>query len=146
MENEERGGAVELARGVYWVGAIDWNGRDFHGFTTPEGTSYNAYLVRGDETAIIDTVDPPFWPVLERNLERLGATPDYVIASHAEQDHSGSLSAVLEKYPRAKVVCTPRCKVLLEDHLLVPGDRVVMVEDGESLNLGKKTLEFLRLD
>ena len=133
----------KIVSDVFSIGAIDWDRRLFDELIPlPDGTSYNAYLVRGDETALIDTVDPPFWPVLMRNLERLGAIPDYVIANHAEQDHSGSLPAVVEKYPEIKVVCTPRCQVLLEDHLHIPEDRVVTVEDGEALNLGKKTLEF----
>jgi flavorubredoxin len=110
----------ELKPNIYSVGAVDWDRRLFDELIPlPDGTSYNAYLVKGSEkTALIDTVDPPMADVLVRNLEELELKDiDYVIANHAEQDHSGSLPKILEVYPGAKVVCTPKCKSMLMDLL-----------------------------
>ena len=131
---------------VAWVGVVDWDRRLFDSLIPlPDGTSYNAYLVRGSEkVALIDTVDPSFAPTL---LDFLGRVPrvDYVVANHAEQDHAGSLGFVLERYPAAKVVCTPKCKALLIDELHIPEDRFLTVENGATLSLGDRTLEFLHL-
>ncbi|MEA1956977.1 MAG: FprA family A-type flavoprotein [Euryarchaeota archaeon] len=136
----------ELKSNIYAVGAIDWDRRLFDELVPlPDGTSYNSYLIKGSKkTALIDTVDPTMTDVLVRNLEELEAGDiDYVIADHAEQDHSGSLPQVLDLYPGAKVVCTLKCKDLLMDLLLIPEDKFITVADGETLSLGNKTLEFI---
>jgi flavorubredoxin len=136
--------ARQIGPNVHWVGAIDWDRRLFDALIPlPDGTSYNAYLVRGsDKVALIDTVDPTMTGVLMGYLETV-PTIDYVIANHAEQDHSGSLPQVLAKYPGAKLVTTPKCKDLLVAMLLIPEDRFVTVNDGETLSLGGKALEFI---
>ena len=109
----------------------------------PEGTSYNAYLVRGSEkTALLDSADPEKAEVLFdylRDEEKI----DYIVSHHAEQDHSGSIPLVLERYPGAKVVTNPKCKELLMTHLHIPADKFIEVKDGETLSLGGKTLEFI---
>ena len=136
----------EIKRGIYWVGAIDWDRRLFDSLIPlPDGTSYNSYLIKGNEkTALIDTVDPTMEQVLKNHLDELKVKDiDYLVAHHAEQDHSGSIPWVLEKYPRTKVVCTPRCKGMLIDLLLIPEDRVITVEDKETISLGDRTLEFI---
>ena len=134
----------QLRDGVQWMGAVDWNRRLFDSLIPlPDGTSYNAYLVRGaDQTALIDTVDPAMLPVLKRHLADVDRI-DYVVAQHAEQDHAGSLPFVMEKYPGATVLCSPSAKALLVDHLDLPADRIRTVADGESLALGGKTLKFI---
>jgi len=132
--------------GVQWVGAIDWDRRLFDELIPlPDGTTYNAYLVRGsDQTALLDTVDPTFGRQLLERLDQLGVKQlDYVVAHHAEQDHSGSLPLVLAKYPSAKVVCSPKCKGMLVDLLAIADDRFQTVEDGATLSLGGKTLRFI---
>jgi len=137
---------TELRPDIHWVGAVDWERRVFDELVpTSEGTTYNAYLVRGAEkTALIDTVDPAFTSVLLRNLESLEVRQlDYVICNHAEQDHSGSLPAVLARYPRARVVATPTCKLLLRDLLHVPDEQIDEAEDGAKLSLGGRTLRFI---
>jgi flavorubredoxin len=136
----------KIADGVSWVGAIDWDRRLFDALIPlPDGTSYNAYPVRGAEkTALIDTIDPPFEAELLGQLEAIDRL-DYVIANHAEQDHAGALGAVLGRYPDATLLCTPKCKDLLIDELHLDGDRIQPVEDGEILDLGGKTLEFIHL-
>jgi flavorubredoxin len=136
----------EIRRGIYCVGAIDWDRRLFDSLIPlPDGTSYNSYLIKGSEkVALIDTVDPTMKQVLENHLNELKVKDiDYLVAHHAEQDHSGSIPWVLEKYSKAKVVCTPKCKGMLVDLLLIPEDRVITVEDKETISLGDRTLEFI---
>jgi len=131
---------------VYWVGAVDWDRRLFDELIPlPDGTSYNAYLVKGSEkTALLDTVDPTMASVLIDNLNQLDVKKtDYVIANHTEQDHSGTLPQILKLYPNATVVATPKCKNLLIDLLQIPEDKIAAVEDRETLSLGDKTLEFV---
>jgi flavorubredoxin len=136
--------ARQIKKDVYWVGAIDWDRRLFDALIPlPDGTSYNAYLVRGSQkVALIDAVDPSMTGVLMAYPKEVPVI-DYVIANHAEQDHSGSIPQVLAKYPDAKVVTTPKCKDLLMALLLIPEDRFITVNDGETLSLGNKTLEFI---
>ena len=138
--------AREIRPDIYWVGAVDWDRRMFDELIPlPDGTSYNSYLVRGNKkTALIDTVDPTEGSVLINRLKQLGPESiDYIIANHAEQDHSGAIPRVLEIYPNAKVVTTPRGKNMLVDLLLIPEDKFTTVSDGETLPLGDKTLEFI---
>ena len=134
----------KIREGVFWMGAVDWERRLFDALIPlPDGTSYNAYLVQGSEkTALLDTVDPS---KAEELLEQLKNMPriDYIIAHHAEQDHSGSLPLVLRKYPEARVLATAKGVGMLRDHLLIPGERFQVVEDGQALSLGGKTLRFL---
>ena len=133
---------------IYSVGAVDWDRRLFDELIPlPDGTSYNAYIIKGSEkTALIDTVDPTMANVLLNNLNLMGIKNiDYVIAHHAEQDHSGALPEVLSQYPNAIVVASPKCKPMLMDLLLIPENRIKTVEDGESLSLGDKTLQFIHV-
>ncbi|HOI58957.1 MAG TPA: FprA family A-type flavoprotein [Methanoculleus sp.] len=136
----------EIVPGVFAVGAIDWDRRIFDELIpTPDGTSYNSYLLRGSEkTALIDTVDPSKFADLTANLDRLGVDKiDYIIANHAEQDHSGSIPAMLGRYPGAKVVTNQKCRDFLVDLLQIPQDRVIVISDGDTLTLGDRTLEFI---
>jgi len=138
----------KLADRVYWVGAVDWDRRLFDELIPlPDGTSYNAYLVIGSEkTALIDTVDPTMIDVLVENLNRLDLKDlDYVVANHAEQDHSGALPEILKLYPEARVISTGKCKDLLVNLLSIPEDKIMTVNDRETLSLGDKTLEFIHL-
>ncbi|MBD3388327.1 MAG: MBL fold metallo-hydrolase [Candidatus Altiarchaeales archaeon] len=138
--------AWEMKDGIHNVGAVDWDRRLFDELIPlPDGTSYNAYLVRGSEkTALIDTVDPTKEDELFENLERTGVDRlDYVIPNHAEQDHSGTIPKVLERYPEAKVVTNGKCKEFLIDLLHIQDDKFQVVEDGETLSLGDRTLEFI---
>jgi flavorubredoxin len=138
--------AREIKKGIYWVGAVDWDRRLFDALIPlPDGTSYNSYLIQGsDKTVMIDAVDPTMESVLMARLDDLAVKQiDYLVANHAEQDHSGSIPAVLARYPMAEVICTPKCKGLLMDLLLVPEDRIKTVADKETVSLGDKTLEFI---
>ncbi len=133
----------EIKRNVYYVGAIHWDRRLFDELIPlPDGTSYNAYLIKGSEkTALIDTVDPVMEDVLIKNLKDVKI--DYIIANHAEQDHSGALPRMLEKYPDAMIVTNPKCKSILMDLLHIPDNKFIEVKDGETLSLGDKTLKFI---
>ena len=143
----ETGGAVELTNGVYWVGAIDWNGRDFHGFTTPGGTTYNSYLVVGEKTALIDTVKAPFAGEMLRRISQIidPSKLDYIVVNHMELDHSGSL-AELKKQTNAKILITKRGVDILNGYFRDAGSEkwdFETVQTGDQLDLGSKTLIFL---
>ncbi len=136
--------ARQIIEGVDLLGAVDWDRQLFDALIPlPDGTSYNAYLIRGSEkTALIDTVEPEFSHVLLGQLEGVEKL-DYIIASHAEQDHSGTIPQVLKKYPGAMVVTNPRCQGMLIDLLDIPEEKFITIKDGETLSLGDKTLEFI---
>ena len=138
--------AREVVPGVFSVGVIDWDRRIFDELIPlPDGTTYNSYLVQGgDATALIDTVDPAMTAGLMGNLEQLDVEKiDYIVCNHAEQDHSGSIPVVLDRFPGSKVVTNAKCRDLLIDHLHIPEDRFVVIGDRETLSLGGKTLEFI---
>ncbi len=129
---------------IYWVGAVDWDRRLFDSLIPlPDGTSYNAYLIEGSEkTALIDTVDPSMINELLIKLENVPKL-DYLISLHAEQDHSGSIPAVLSRYPEVKIISSPKAKPMLMDLLRAPEESFVTVSDGETISLGDKTLKFI---
>lgn len=136
----------QIKPNVYAVGAIDWDRRLFDELIPlPEGTSYNSYLIKGSEkTALLDTVDPAKAHVLLNNLKEAGVKQiDYIIAHHGEQDHSGAIIDVLVHYPTAMVVTNAKCKAILTDLLHVDEDKFITVEDGQSISLGDKTLQFI---
>lgn len=138
--------ARKIKEGIYWVGAVDWDRRMFDDLIPlPDGTSYNAFLIQGSEkTVLIDTVDTTMSHVMLERLNQLGSKHiDYIITNHAEQDHSGTLPQIIERYPETQVVCTSKCKGMLVDLLLAPQDRFLTVEDGATLSLGNRTLEFI---
>jgi flavorubredoxin len=136
----------EIGPNIYWVGAVDWDRRLFDSLIPlPDGTSYNAYLIKGSKkTVLIDTVDPTMYTMLLSHLSLLDIdNVDYVIANHAEQDHSGSLPHVLEKYPQAEIIATPKCISMLIDLLRIPEEKFIAVNDSDTISLGDKTLEFI---
>jgi flavorubredoxin len=136
----------EIKPGIFAVGAVDWDRRLFDSLIPlPDGTTYNSYLIKSkDKTVLIDTVDPEKVEVLLVHLQELDVKNiDYIVTHHAEQDHSGSLPVVLEKYNSAKVICTPKCKAMIMDLSLAPEGRIITVDDKETLPLGDKTLEFI---
>ncbi len=136
----------KLLEDVFEVGASHYDRELFDELIPlPDGTSYNAYLIKGSEkTALLDTVDPSKQEKLFQNLENTELDSiDYVIAHHAEQDHSGAIPAVLEKYPEAKVVTNSKCKDMLIDHLHLSEDDIIVKKNEEQLSLGDKTLKFI---
>ncbi len=136
----------EIRKDLHHVGVIDWDLRLFDELIPlPEGTSYNSYLIKGrSKTALIDTVDPRKKHELIANLEDLEVrTIDFVIANHAEQDHSGTIPLILERFPEVQVVTSEQCKTMLMDSLLIPEARFKTIKDGDKISLGGRTLEFI---
>lgn len=129
---------------IYWMGSVDWDRRLFDSLIPlPDGTSYNAYLIEGSEkTALLDSVDHTMADELLSQLEDVSGI-DYIISHHAEQDHSGTIPRVLEKYPDAKLISTFKAKGMLVDLLRIPEESFITVKDGETLSLGDKTLKFI---
>jgi flavorubredoxin len=137
-------GKVELKEGIYWVGAIDWNLREFHGYETRMGTTYNAYLVVDEKIALVDTVLGSFFSeMLDRIKEIVDPKDiDYLVSNHVEMDHSGCIPALLNEAPNATVVCTKRGREGLLKHFNI--DREFReVKTGDETSLGKKTLMFV---
>ncbi|WP_217417064.1 FprA family A-type flavoprotein [Methanothrix sp.] len=135
----------EICKNVFHVGAIDWDRRLFDALIPlPDGTSYNSYLIKGSEkTALIDAVDPGKKDVLIDNLDSLRIDRiDYIISQHAEQDHSGAIKFLLERYD-STVLGSQKCIELLLDFGIVSKDRTRAVSDNELLSLGDMTLEFI---
>jgi flavorubredoxin len=135
----------EILPGIEAVGVIDWHRMAFDNLMDlPDGTTYNAYVVRGSEkTALIDTVEAEFDEEYVTNLIRAKIdSVDYIVSNHAEQDHSGSLPLLLELFPMARVVTTEKGKELLCSMVLIEEERIMTVEENDSLSLGDKTLVF----
>jgi flavorubredoxin len=136
---------VVLKEGINWVGVVDWNIRDFHGYITNRGTTYNAYLIRDEKTALIDTVKANFADRLVENIEELTSFEkiDYIIVNHVEMDHSGSLPEIVKLAKKAKIISSQRGKEALIEHFGAEFNRVETVKTGDELKLGKHTLRFL---
>ncbi len=136
--------AVQVSPHVYWVGAVDWDVRDFHGYLTRRGTSYNAYLVMGEKITLVDTVKAPF---REEMLARVASVVDskdvsYVISNHAEMDHSGSLPGIIEAVQPERVFASLRGVKALDAHFHMDRE-ITPVKDGETLSLGDLNLTFV---
>lgn len=137
---------IEVVPGVYWVGAIDWNVRSFHGHTyaTPRGTTYNAYLVVDDSIALVDTVAPAFAGEMMRRIGELvePGDIDYIIANHGEIDHTGAIPELLKLAPQAELICSERATDSLGKYL-GPDFDFRTVGTGDKIDLGQKTLTFI---
>jgi anaerobic nitric oxide reductase flavorubredoxin len=136
---------VTLKDGVNWVGVVDWNLRDFHGYVVNRGSTYNAYLIQDEKTALIDTVKNTFTDELIQNISELISFEkiDYIIVNHVEMDHSSSLPAVSKLAKNARIFASQRGKEALIDHYGPEFERVEAVKTGDELSLGKKTLRFV---
>ncbi len=137
----------KIAEGVYWVGARDWNRRMFDALIPlPNGTTYNAYLIIGsNKKALIDTVNPGFEKEIEDKIAQV-VNPtdiDYVIMNHAEPDHAGSIPHIMALNAKAKLVTTAKGAKMAQIFYKVPEERIIAVRDGETLDLGDKTLQFI---
>ncbi len=135
----------EIIKDVYFITTKDPHRPLFDALMPlEEGTSYNAYIVKGDEkTALIDTTYPPFIPDFIARLEDMGITNiDYIVSLHAEQDHSGGIPAILEKFPNAKVITNKKHQEISSQFLPISADKYQIIEDNDTLDLGGKTLRF----
>ena len=142
--------AYKIVDNVYWVGVLDWDIRDYHGYTL-NGTTYNCYLVFGeDKVALIDNVYPgkseQFWGRIKDAFEKEGREfkIDVVIQNHIENDHSGSLGEVVAKFPDVEVYCSKKAEPGLKNHLPELADfEFNTVKTGDSLDIGGKTFQFV---
>jgi flavorubredoxin len=139
---------LALARGVYWVGVIDWNLRDFHGYVTPKGTTYNAYLIVDDKITLVDTVKAEFSADMLKQVSQIvdPSKIDYVIVNHVEMDHSGSLPVIMKAAPDATIYCSGKGRDGLYLHYKADGCKdwaIEVVQTGSELCLGSKTLMFI---
>ena len=135
---------IELAENVYWVGAVDWVTRDFHGYSI-NGTTYNAYLIIDEKITLIDTVKRPYTSELLHRIRNIidPAKIDYLVVNHVEMDHSGALPEVIEAIKPEKVFCSKMGHKALLQHFHQPDWPYHVVTPGEEVSLGKRTLSFL---
>lgn len=135
--------SVQLKEGIYWVGAIDWKLRNFHGFITPRGGTYNAYLIIDEKITLIDSTKPEFGPELLRRIGEIidPSEIDYVVCNHAEIDHSGSIPHVMAVAPKAKIVTSTKGKAILDRHHKKTWDYEI-IRTNDELSIGKRTLKF----
>ena len=136
---------VELKDGVFWVGAIDWDERDFHNFVTARGLTYNSYLIVDDKVVLVDTVKHKF---VKESMERIRklvdpSQIDYVIVNHIEPDHSSGLPDTMRIAKDATVVCTQRAKDGICKYYDCDGWNIQVVKGGDTLKIGKRTLTFI---
>ena len=136
---------IELVKGIHWVGVIDWNMRDFHGYSTYEGTTYNAYLILDEKITLIDTVKKEHADQLIANISELvdPGKIDYVISNHTEMDHSGGLAQIMHRVGEDKpLYCSKVGHKNLSLHFPQKWN-YKPVEDGGELSIGKRTLAFM---
>ena len=136
---------VEIEKNVYWVGALDWNVRDFHGYTTNQGTTYNAYMVVDEKIALFDTVKEPFRSDLIQKFSQVVGSRqvDYIIVNHVEPDHSSSLPVIMEILKPKRILCTPMGKNKLLEHYHREDWPYEEVKHGQTISLGRKTVKFI---
>ncbi|MBN1347148.1 MAG: FprA family A-type flavoprotein [Phycisphaerae bacterium] len=137
--------AVKITDRIYWVGAIDWSLRDFHGYETPRGSTYNAYLVLGEKVALIDTVRAPFRGELMGRIASVidPRKIDVIVSNHSEMDHSGCLPRVIEDVSPERVLASVKGVENLSRHFHGLRDRVEAAADGGTLDLGGMALRFM---
>lgn len=135
---------TKILGNIDWVGHVDWTIRDFHGYETARGATYNAYLIRDKKTTLIDTVKQPFAEELLENISRLTPLDSlrYVVCNHAEPDHAGAFGRLMGVVPHATVVCNKKCRRALGLHFDTSTWKFRIVTSGDTLSLGARTLEF----
>ncbi len=135
----------ELAKGIHWVGAIDWDVRDFHGYSTLAGTTYNAFLVIDEKITLIDTVKRSHYEDMMHQIREIidPEKIDYLIINHVELDHAGALAEVMEAVKPEKLICSPMGEKAILEHFHRPDWPFEVVKTGEQLSIGKRTFYFL---
>ncbi|MBA2852633.1 flavorubredoxin [Methanococcus maripaludis] len=137
--------AVTLKEGVYWVGAIDWNIREFHGYETKDGSSYNSYLIKDEKIVLIDTVKKYLFDEFYGRIKKVVDPEkiDYIVVNHVEMDHSSSLEKIME-ISKAKIITNQKAKEHLELHYNTKDWEYILVDSGDSVNIGKRNLTFVK--
>jgi anaerobic nitric oxide reductase flavorubredoxin len=137
--------AVEIKPDIYWVGAIDWGVRDFHGYVTPNGTTYNNYLIMDEQVTLLDTVKYDFADMAVDNIRSI-VEPSKIknlIINHIEPDHASSVDKIMELAPEAMIYITEKGKKGLDRSFDTSKWKFTIVKTGHTLNTGKYTLMFL---
>ncbi len=139
--------AVEIKKGIYWVGVKDWNLREFHGYTTSRGSTYNAYLIIDDKITLIDGVKAPFTDLFMQRVASVidPQKIDVVVCNHVEMDHSGALPAIMRKAKNATLYCPAAGERGLSMHYDTKNWKIRTVKTGDTLNIGKHTLTFVQM-
>lgn len=137
---------IEIKPGIFWVGGIDWDIRNFHGYSTNRGTTYNSYLINDEKITLVDTIKPKFiGEMLSRIKEIIDPKKiDYIISNHVEMDHSGSLPEIAKICPNATIITSTRGEKGLNKHYK-DNLNLKVVDSGESLNIGKRNLTFVHI-
>ncbi|MCB2183503.1 MAG: flavodoxin domain-containing protein [Desulfobulbaceae bacterium] len=138
-------GAFQIKENVHWVGAIDWNIRDFHGYSTYKGTTYNSFLVMDEKITLFDTVKKPFKNELLHHINQLTDPTkiDYLVVNHVEMDHSGCLPEMIDIIKPEKIFCSPMGEKAIQAHFHPKDWPLEVVKSGDTLSLGQKTVHFL---
>ncbi len=136
--------ATEIKKGIYWVGAIDWNLRNFHGYLTQRGSTYNAYLIIDEKITLVDSVKSYLTDEMLKRISTIidPSKIDTIICNHVEMDHSGAIPKIVELNPAAKVYASPKGVSGLKAHYKKDWN-FVEVKSGDVINLGKRNLHFL---
>ncbi len=136
---------VEILKDIYWVGAIDWNIRDFHGYSVDRGTTYNAFLLMDDKITLFDTVKKGFKGDLLENIRKIidPTKIDYVVVNHVEMDHSSLVPEIVELVQPEKLFCSEMGKKNLLSHFHTENWPYEVVKTGDSISLGKRTVQFI---
>ncbi|WP_333656030.1 FprA family A-type flavoprotein [Dissulfurispira sp.] len=137
--------AVELKNGIYWVGAIDWAVRDFHGYETPRGTTYNNYLIMDEEITLLDTVKYDFSDITIKNIRSVVDPSKIrnVVINHIENDHVTSIDKIMDLTPNAAIYITEKGKKGLDRFFDTSKWNIKIVKTGDTLNIGRRTLLFI---
>ncbi len=137
---------VELKKDIYWVGAVDYSIRDFHHYSrSPEGSTYNAYLVKDEKTVLFDTVDAHKYDELVKHITEITdpESIDYIVCNHLEPDHSGALPRIVRLCKPEKIFCSPMGLKSMSSIYDIDGWPVEVVKDGSRLNIGSRNVTFL---
>lgn len=137
--------SFEVLKDLYWVGAVDWNIRDFHGYSVPKGTTYNAFLLMDEKITLFDTVKKPFKDTLVHNIRSVlePRKIDYLVVNHVEMDHSGCVPEMMDLLQPKKLICSPMGKKALIEHYHREDWPYEVVETGKTISLGRRSVQFL---
>lgn len=137
---------VLLKDDIYWVGAVDYNLRNFHRYSrSPQGSTYNAYIVKDQKNVLFDTVDEEYCDELLKRISEImdPAEIDYIVCNHMEKDHAGSIERIVEVCRPEKIFCSAMGEKSMKAQFNTEGLPIQVVKDGERLNIGKRNITFL---
>lgn len=137
--------AVEVKKDIYWVGVKDWNLTEFHGYSTPLGSTYNSYVIMDDKITIVDGVKHYMSDEMIARVKSLTdfSKVSYIVVNHVEMDHSGNIPVIMKQAPQAKIITNIAGKKALEEHFDTEGWEYQIVKTGDTVSIGKRTLEFV---